>query len=181
MSRPANRPSVRRAAAFALLLASFQISGCGYMVGGPYRQDIQSVHVPIFENLTYRRGIEFQLTEAVHKQIQNETHFRLVKADAADTRLTGRILRINKRVLGETGFDDPRELQLQFVVVVRWEDLRTGKLIGPERTIQLSPEDVSVISTADFAPELGPSMATARQRAVENVARQVVQMMEMPW
>ena len=94
-------PLIRMQAAMLLLLS---VAGCGYMVGAPYQAHIQSVHVPIFSSESFRRGIEFELTEAVHKEIQNRTHFRLTKAPYADSRLTGKIVHLEKRVLGESAY-----------------------------------------------------------------------------
>ncbi|MCH8828381.1 MAG: hypothetical protein IID45_02260 [Planctomycetes bacterium] len=162
-----------------LLLFVTGMNGCGYRIGGPYRQDIRTVHVPIFTSASFRRGIEFELTEAVHKEIQLLTHFRLVKSGEADTRLTGQIVQINKAVLGESGLDDPRELQFSLAVQVTWEDLRSGK--RETQTIPIAPELVHLLSTSSFAPELGQSLATARQQAVQRMARQIVRMMQEPW
>lgn len=177
-ARPA--PSFRLAAVAAALALAAATAGCGYMVGPPYRGDVHSIHVPVFQSLSYRRDVEFQLTEAVNREIQKQTHFRLAKESNADTQLTARIVRINKRVLGETGQDDPRELQYQVSLLVTWEDLRTRKILM-ERQIEITPEQVQLLSIGDFAPEVGQSMATARQRAVDNLARQIVQMMQYPW
>jgi Lipopolysaccharide-assembly len=162
-------------------VACLPFAGCGYMVGGPYRQDIHTVHVPIFKSTSFRRDVELQLTEAVHKEIQSHTSFRLARAGEADTRLTGRIVSIRKHVLSESAYDDPRELQLNLTVEVTWEDLRGNKLVMPTKQIEIPPDVVKLLSSADFAPELGPSMATARQRAVDNLARQIVQLMQTPW
>ena len=157
------------------------LPGCGYIVGGPYRHDIQTVHVPIFTSTSLRRDVEFQLTEAVHREIQKQTDFRLARESEADTKLTGRITGIKKNGLGESAFDDVRELQFQLVVHVTWEDLR-GRRTSLDKQIALSPADViALTSTGDFGPELGPSMATARKRAIDNLARQVVQLMQTPW
>jgi len=170
-----------------LLLAPFMllpVTGCGYIVGGPYRQDVRTVHVPIFTSPSFRRDVEMQLTEAVHREIQKQTPFRLAKAHEADTKLTGRIISIRKASLGETAFDDVREAQYEMVVQVTWEDLRYGTPpTDPiQSTIPLSPSDViTLTSTGDFAPELGQSMATARQRTVDNLARQIVQLMQTQW
>lgn len=162
------------------LIIFFGISGCnGYMIGAPYRQDVQTIHVPIFTSTSFRRDVELQLTEAVHKEIQNQTHFRLVKADIADTQLTGEIIGINKGVLGESAFDDARELQLSMTVRVAWTDLRTNRT--KHQNIPMTPETVTLLSTADFAPEIGQSMATARHQAVQRLARQIVRMMQYPW
>ena len=73
-------PCVLLAAAVA---SAFQ-SGCGYMVGNGFGPEIRTVSVPLFQNNTYRRNIEYQLTEAVQKEIQNRTPFRLAGGDAQD-------------------------------------------------------------------------------------------------
>jgi len=157
------------------------VAGCrGYIVGSAYSPDIRTVYVPIFKSDSFRRGVEFQLTEAVQKEIQNRTPFRIAKSPEADTILTGKIIRIRKSVLGETGQDDPRQLQLQLAVEVTWEDRRSGRILSEQR-IPITPGSVQLFSQADFAPEIGQSLATAKQQAVDTMARQIVDMMETPW
>ena len=155
------------------------LSGCGYMIGGPYDPQIRTVEVPIFESNSFRRGVDLQLTEAVQKQIQMRTPFRVVK-DGGDTRLTGRIIDLKKNVLGETRNDDPRELQLNLALEVVWEDLRGGKVLAQEQ-YPLTPGMASLRSQAEMAPEVGQSLATAEQQALDRMARQVVNLMESPW
>lgn len=165
---------------FAVLLLALFATGCGYVVGSPYGSEVRSVYVPMFTSVTFRRGLEFQLTEAVQKQIQMRTPYRLLKEPDADTRLTGKIVSDNKSLLGETGFDDARELQLNLVVEVTWEDLRTGQILAQQR-VPLSPDVVTLTSQAEFAPEVGQSRATAERAAVDRLARSIVDMMETPW
>ena len=156
------------------------LAGCGYMVGSAYQPEIRSVHVPIFTSNSFRRGLEYRLTEAVQKEIQNRTHFRLVKAADADSRLIGRILVDQKRELGGSGFGDPRELELSLSVQVSWEDARNGEILKQLRVP--IPEDLTtLLATGEFAPEVGQSLATAEQQIVDRLARQIVEMMEMPW
>lgn len=174
----AGRP--RWALEFVVLLAAGTATGCGYLVGSAYPPEIQTVHVPIFTSESFRRGFEYQLTEAVHKQIQQRTPFRLADEQHADTRLIGRIIDVRKDVLGETAFDDPRELQLALVVEVTWEDIRSRRILAQQR-IPVAPEAVVLESRAEFAPEVGHSLATGTHEAVEHMARQVVNMMESPW
>ena len=85
--RWANASNKQRFATYSGLLL---LSGCGYTVGNGFSPDIRTVSVPIFENATFRRGIEVQITEAVQKEIQKRTPYRLAKGLDADTRLTGR-------------------------------------------------------------------------------------------
>lgn len=153
------------------------IAGCGYTVGNGFNPDVRTVSVPIFENDTFRRGIEVQLTEAVQKEITKRTPYRLAKGLDADTRLTGRIVQTRKDVLGENKFDDPRELQLSLMIVTKWENLRTGEVLA-QQEIPLSPTAIPLTTQADFAPEVGQSLATGTQGAVDQLARRIVNMME---
>jgi hypothetical protein len=169
-----------RWATLLLLVGVISSGGCHYNVGNSFPADVQTVYVPIFTNEDFRRGVEFPLTEAVQKQIQQRSHFRLVKDNSADTKLTGKITRIRKNVLGESRGDDPRELQLHYAIDVTWEDLRTGRLLAQQQ-VAIEPEVTHLISTASFAPEVGQSLATATQQACDQMARQIVDMMQTPW
>jgi hypothetical protein len=154
--------------------------GCGYHMGAPFSPEIRSIHVPTFSSTVNRRGLEFQLTEAVQTQIKNRTHFKLVHEPQADTRLIGKLVRADKNVLGGTQFSDVREAQMNFVVEIKWEDLRTGAVLSEQR-IPLAPDIVRQVATGEFAPEVGQSLATAEQRAIDQLARDIVDKMEVPW
>ncbi len=164
----------------SFLLGSLLLSGCGYVVGPSYSGEVCTVHVPTFTNTTYRRGVEFQLTEAVQKQIQMRSSFRLAKEGEADTRLTGRIVNNFKTVLGETGGDDARSLQVNLLVELTWEDLRTQKILMEQR-IPVAADKVQQASLSEFAVETGGSLATAQQDAIDRMARQIVELMQAPW
>ena len=155
------------------------ISGCGYRMGNGFEPEIQSVYVPIFTSQSDRRGLEFQLTEAVQKQIQLRTPFRVVDQPAADTQLIGKIVNTRKRVLGETKNDDPRELQMSLTVEVRWENLKTGEVLA-EKRVPISQHEILLIQNAEFAPEVGQSLATAYQQVMDRMAREIVDLMEAP-
>jgi len=161
----------------ACLASVLFIAGCGYTVGNGFNPDVKTVSVPIFENDTFRRGIEVQLTEAVQKEITKRTPYRLAKGLNADTRLTGRIVQTRKDVLGENKFDDPRELQLSLMIVTKWENLRTGEVLA-QQEIPLSPTAIPLTTQTQFAPEMGQSLATGTQDAVDQLARRIVNMME---
>lgn len=162
------------------LSLSLSPTGCGYSVNSAFNRDIKTVAVPIFDNDTNRRGLEFQITEAVQKEITKRTPYRLAKGLDADTRLTGRIVGFRKDVMGETRYDDPRELQLTLTVKVRWEDLRSGQVLA-QQEIPLSPDAIPMSSQAEFSPEVGQSLATGLNDAFQLMARKIVNMMELPW
>ena len=175
------RSRLARSATLGLGLGLGMLSGgCGYHAGAPYSQEFRTVHVPTFTTDSFRRGFELQLTESVQKQIQLRTPYRLAKEPGAETRLTGRVVSISKRVENQTKFDDPRELELQYGIEVKWEDTRTGQTLA-ERSMPLPGNVTQLLTDVSFAPETGQSLATAQQRAADQLARQIVGMMEVPW
>lgn len=173
----APRPMPRRAFLFAP--AAALLTGCGYQFGHLADPTIRSVAVPTFGSVTERRGIELQLTEAVVKQIQTRTPFRIAHESTADTVLRGRVVGVRKRGLSRTITDDPREAEFAPAVEVTWED-RRGRVLGT-RSVAISADVVPVLATGTQAVELGQTRATAYQEAVDRLARQIVDLMELPW
>lgn len=161
------------------VLAAIVGSGCGYVVGPAHDPTITSIEIPTFENDTYRRGLEQMLTEAVQKEVAKRTTMRIVRGPGAQTKLTGRIVSAQKSVLGETMFDDPRELQLSLIIEVKWENLETGEVV--KDGVPIDADSAALFSQADFAPEVGQSLSTATHDAVTRTARRIVDMMEPAW
>ena len=166
-----------RRESFALLgLSLLGLSGCaGYRFGNAllHRPDIRSVHVPIFESDSFRRGLGLRLTEAVVRQISTRTPYAIGSETGADTILRGRILEDRKHVLGETINDDPRNLQIDLKLEVTWIT-RTGTPLMERVTLKID-DNVS------FVPEAGQSMATAQQELIDDIAKQIVDQMEDGW
>jgi hypothetical protein len=165
------------------------LTGCGYVVGSPYGPEVRTIHVPTFTNDAYkaaytndgyRRGFELQLTEAVQKQIQLRTPYKLVDEPGADTRLSGRLVSVSKRVANQNQYDDPRELEVSIGVEVTWEDLRSGQVLA-QQTVPVNAQVAQAVVNTSFAPETGQSLATASQNAADQMARHIVSLMEAPW
>ncbi len=171
-------PSATLSAALCVV-ALGALTGCGYRFGHHADPTIRTVAVPVFESVADRTGWEIQLTEAVQKEIQSRTPFRLVHAPQADTVLRGRVVTITKQPLTQTLTDDPRELQFTLAVEITWEDRRGNELSGG--SLPISSEAVAALSTGAMAVEVGQSRATAQRQAVQRLARQVVDLMEVPW
>ncbi len=155
-------------------------AGCGYRAGPNFSPNIRTVHVPVFKTESFRRGFELQLTEAVQRQLQTTTPYRLANEPVADTRLIGRIIEITKRPVNQNRFDDPRELELALAVEVRWEECSTGRVLRQQQ-FPINPMASQAISQVTFAPEAGQSLATATKDAVDQLSAQIVQLMEAPW
>ena len=106
----------------------------GYTTKPQYPEHIRTVYVPIFKNLTLWRGLEFDLTRAVIREIEAKTPYKVVScASGADTQLTGTIVSLNKNVINRNQQNEIREAETTLGVEVVWKDLRTGEILSQPR------------------------------------------------
>ncbi len=170
-------------AAYVALIGGTFTAGCATWGIGPaglYPSEIRTVYVPMFESASFRRNLGEQLTEAVVKQIELRTPYKVVPNARADSVLSGRITGETKRILIESPTDEPRELQVNLEVQVSWVD-RSGQVLRPPGSVPMPPELVTIGASASAVPEVGQSIATAHQQAIDRLARQIVALMETPW
>ena len=93
------------------LLAS--LAGCaGYQIGSEslYPCHIRTVYVPVFTSISFRRNLGEQLTEAVAKEIESKTPYKVVGDPSADSILTGRIIGEGKRVVAQAPSGEARDV-----------------------------------------------------------------------
>ena len=169
-----------------LLLAAVLIAtslGCtAYRFGSftMYPANIRTVHVPVFRSESIRRDLSEWLTEAVIKEIELKTPYKVVGRDRADSILTGEIIHDQKSVLVETSGDQPRGIALTMLAHVRWTN-RHGQLLRPEMNMPLPDTLTMVEESAMLVPEVGQSLASSQQQVTHRLAEQIVAMMEVPW
>jgi len=167
----------------SVLLITLTLPGCaGYQLGqrSLYRPDIRTVHVPVALSDSYRRHLGERLTEAVCKQIELKTPYKLVDSDSADSVLSVRLVSDSKKILANNRFSEPRDIETDFFIQVSWVD-RRGDLIMTQNDVPAAPLLLNIGQTANFVPEAGQSLATAQQEAVERLAEQIVGQMELAW
>jgi len=149
----------------------------GYTLTSPHRRGVRSVAVEMFTRGkdVYRRGLEIRLTEAVKKQIQSHTPYRLAGEGTADTLLTGTIERVSQRVMSfnpETS--SPRELEMVLVVSLRWTDLRNGKVLTKHKGLRAAGPYIP-------APPFDQDFFQGSEEAINALARRIVEQMEAEW
>src|SRR5262249_39832869 len=164
----------------------------GYTTRPNYDPSIHTVRVPIFQNATYWKGLEFDLTKAVIREIETKTPFKVVTCGPADTELQGKIINFNKMNLTFNQNNEVREVQTTLGVELVGRDPRpghTGDILSqqpptkpgeptptPAPEIKVTP--VLVQSEATFIPEVCPSITTSKQRNIDRLAVQNVSRME---
>jgi hypothetical protein len=159
------------------------LAGCAtYQVGSGslYAPDIATVYVPMIESDSYRRDLGERLTEAVVKEIELKTPYKVVGTPDADSILSVRLLGDSRRTIVENSFDDPRLSETAVYSEVSWLNRRRLP-IAPAQTVPLPPELIPIDQTANLIPEVGQTFASSQQQAIERLAQQIVGTMESPW
>ena len=164
-------------------LAMLVAGGCaGYRFGSAslYPPDIQTVYVPVFESNSFRRNLSELLTEAVCKEIELKTPYKVVGTPQADSALTCKLVGDTKRVIIEDRYDQPREVEINMAVEVRWVN-RKGDLLNQANSVPVPADLVLLSASGNLVPEYGQSVTTAQLQSIQRLATQIVSLMEMPW
>lgn len=160
--------------ALSLVLVWTVLSGC-YQHKPLYRTEHQTVAVPIFENQTFYRNVEFDLTEALIKEIETRTPYKVVDRSRADTLLTGTITMIEQRLINRrSDIGVVQQLEVQMYVNFDWKDLGTGKPIIDRKGFE-SVGTYFPTTPMRETPDLGLHQAASR------MARDIVDAMRSDW
>ena len=143
--------------AFCLLL-----SGCaGYQIGNAtlFPPDISTVYVPMVESHSFRPDLGEALTEAICKQIEKETPYKVVGSPNADSILTAKIVTETKRVIDRNKFDEPRDNEVNYQVQVTWINRKGDQIYNG--AVPLPPEFTTIGQSSAYIPEYGQSYTTS--------------------
>lgn len=159
--------------AFVFLAAA--LAGCGYTNKELFPAEYQTVSVDIFENNTFYRGVEFDLTEALVKEIELRTPYKAVSGGAAGTVLTGVVTGVEQETLSHARRGGvPQVVEVIVTVNWVWKDARTGETIR-ERT--------GFEAAGRYVPQrpAGQPFDIAQHEAVERLAEEIVTAMQADW
>ena len=157
---------------------SLGLCGCsefaGYSNESLFPRDVESVRLEMFDNQTFRRGVEYELTDALGKRIEVETPYKIVTdADRADTVMGGQIVSIDELPLStDRELGTVLESEVRVRAVVHWKNLKTGELMIDYRKASASAS-YSTLQEQDFK--------YASSVAANNLARKIVELIEGSW
>jgi hypothetical protein len=165
----------------ACLICLLTLTNCasdptiGYSSNSLYANQYKSVAVPIFHNSTTNRNIEFMLTDAVIKEIQARTQYRILSEQFADTLLTGTITNVELDMLSQsrtTKLDN--EMLLEVTMDFEWLDLQRGeRIVGRDR---FTASSLFIPSQPSSEPiEMG------QFAVVQQLASDIVDQMQSSW
>lgn len=177
----------------------------GYTTEPPYDRSICTVYVPIPQNVTFRRGLEFDLKRALDREIESKTPYKVASSpEGADTELICKIVSRTKNVVVVNQNNEIRDAETTLGVEVSWRDLRIQPIYDalakqpataapampsvdplaprpPAPPAPPAPLPILVTAPSNFVPELGGSLTTAEKQMVDRLAVQIVSMMEKGW
>src|SRR5262245_43954904 len=158
-------------------------AGCiGYHAGTDslYAADVATVYVPMIESDSYRRDLGERLTEAVVKEIELKTPYKVVNTPDADSILSVRLMTDTRRRIIQNAFSDPRVSETDLRAEVNWIN-RRRQPYAPVQMVPIPTELLAISQTSNLMPEAGQSVATSQQQAIQRLAQQIVGTMEAPW
>jgi len=169
-----------------LLPSVAMLDGCGYSHTGStpsaqsgyqwrslYREDVKSVAVPIFTNKDFTRGVEFSLTEAIVKELELHTPYKVMPRERADTILEGEIVEVRRNTVSNDARAAIPQEQLYIVRInFIWKDLRSGRILVERRNFE---------QTATYYATLGEGRFIGQQQNVEKLATGIVQELQADW
>jgi hypothetical protein len=127
-----------------------------------------------------RRHLAERLTEAICKRIEERSPYKVVGRPSADSVLECRIVTKNQRVSLVDPANDPRQKSGELTLEIRWRDRRSQDI---RQFDSLVWNDAATHVTASDAmvAEFGHSLLTSEQEQIEQIAHQIVGMMESTW
>jgi hypothetical protein len=155
---------------FVLVVAL--MCGCGYSTRSLISRDISSIHIPIFENDTFRRGIEFDLTKAVKDEVMSKTNLRIASKDNADTILHGTVNTFTERIITHGFRDSIVEAEMALLVEIRLIDRRTDRVLVHEKGIR---------QATGYIVRRGETLESASDEGVVDLAETIVNLLAEKW
>lgn len=160
----------------AVLTTVFLFTGCAqtYSDQWLYTDDVSTVYVEMFENRTFRRNLEYTLTDALVKRIEAETPYKVVSdRSRADSVISGEISAISETILaGERQTGRPLEKLAVAYCNVSWKNTRDNEFIIKNMEIKAST------SYSGFQDQ---TIDYAKDATANKLAERVVELMQLQW
>lgn len=155
-----------------LLLMIVAVCGCGYSMKSLMIRDVDTIYIPIFENETFRRDLEFGLTKELKDEVLSMTRLRIVNKDSADTILSGIIREVQETILTQNTEDNIVENQITLFVDFKLVERSTDRiLVHKERVLQ----------RAEFIISRGETILSAYEEVLADMAETIVNLIEEKW
>jgi len=154
------------------------LAGCtgmgGYSNETLFPDDVRSVRVEMFDSRSFRRGLEYELTDALAKRIEAQTPYKIVSSsDRTDSVISGQLISISESALTiDREVAKPLEKEVVLTAVVTWKNLNTGRLMM---------DNTRVTAAASYSEFQNQDFTYASALAANKLAQRIVERMENDW
>lgn len=159
-----------RLGALAALSVALWSSGCGYSLRGNLPAHLQTVAVPVFQNMTSVPAVENFLTNAMLNAFTTNGRLRVTSVDRADAILEGQITGYTLQSIAFDAAANVRQYRLTVTLNFRLRDVRRNEVLF-QRTGYADRADFAVPGTV---AETITASESALQQAAAQIARSVV-------
>lgn len=154
------------------------ISGCGYTLGTLVPPHISTVYVETFDNKTYQKNIEIEITQKIKERYNWDGNLKAVNSkEEADAILEGEVVDYVRQAARYSQVDDKNVDEYKLVVVVnlKFIDAAKNEAIWTEENFTGEAYYViSGITASDQSRVRANSETEAFDFAVEDLAQNVV-------
>lgn len=179
--RSLRRPAAALVAVTCAIAMAMGGGGCssdptaGYSTRDTFRQDVRTVALPLFVNATFVEDVQFELADALVKEVESSTPWKVASGATADTVLSGRIVNVEIKRLAKSPTTGLAEQDTITVVVdFEWRDQRTGTTLVRRDRFAASGLFVPTITSKE-------PIEFGRWAAVEALARDIVGELRDDW
>ncbi|MCP4758966.1 MAG: LptE family protein [Planctomycetes bacterium] len=158
-----------------LLAACGSDASKGWVLGSTYDSDIKTIAIPVVQNATYDREVGYLLTNALIREVETRTPWRVVDETVADTLLEVSIQKVDLKQLSQSRLTQlDQEMAVQLTVDWNWERLDNNTTITGWDGMGTS---------GMFFPSnpLGEPIELGRLESVQMMARAIVDRMAESW
>lgn len=164
------------------LLAACLLTGCaGYQIGAQslYTANIQTIYIPMVKAPSFSSHLSERITEAVAKEVELRTPYKVARACYADAVLNIEIIEYKQGINFKDKWGGPRQNNLEMRAKVELVNRRT-QTAESVYEFSLDQEGI-VLGHGSMIPVAGQSTATEQQEAIDRLARSIVNSLERPW
>lgn len=178
-------------ASLLLSLALFLIisaCGCGYTTGSLLPSYLKTIYVDNFKNkididrevtgssryTLYRPGLENEITSEVVNRFVFDGNLKIEKRENADLILTSSLMNYQQEPLRYDKSDNVEEYRVRITVDIELKDVANDKILWTETGFAGE-------ATYKTQGQLATSETTARQKAIEDLARRIVERTIEAW
>lgn len=140
------------------------LTACAYRWGFARPEGVKSVAVQVFENETFRRGVEVSLAEEISKEVSERSGLLLSAANEADALIRGKIENIADNVMLEGPSRQVRSAIVWIQIQAELVDRKSGKVL----------RSVTLQDRGQYLTDNLQDRDTATEKAVRRLAQKVV-------